>query len=316
MATASERLGSEDILTLASWAVELESHYGRPMDIEWAKDGATGALFIVQARPETVQSRKEAGSLKTYSLKQKGERLLSGLAIGDAVATGVVCRLKSPAEIAKFSNGAILVTETTDPDWMPIMKRAAAIITDHGGRTSHAAIVSRELGLPAIVGTVSAAVTLVSGRNVTVSCAEGDTGYVYDGIGEFEVRDLTLERIPQTNTKVMLNMANPAAAMRWWRLPADGIGLARMEFIINNIIKIHPMALIKFEELKDNTERHQILQLTQGFRDKTQYFVDTLAEGIARIAASHARMARGEPLLQRGLPPRLCARMPGDQQSA
>jgi pyruvate, water dikinase len=168
-------LASEDILTLAKWAVVIESHYGRPMDIEWAKDGGTGALFIVQARPETVQSRKEAGSLKTYSLKQKGERLLSGLAIGDAIATGAVCRLKTPAEIAKFDDGAILVTETTDPDWMPIMKRAAAIITDHGGRTSHAAIVSRELGLPAIVGTVTATATLVSGRNVTVSCAEGDT---------------------------------------------------------------------------------------------------------------------------------------------
>jgi pyruvate, water dikinase len=182
-------LTNEDILTLARWAVAIESHYARPMDIEWAKDGGTGALFIVQARPETVQSRKEAGSLKTYSLKQKGKRRLSGLAIGDAIASGTVCRLKSPAEIAKFSDGAILVTETADPDWMPIMKRAAAIITDHGGRTSHAAIVSRELGLPAIVGTGNATATLVSGREVTVSCAEGDTGYVYDGIGEFEVRD-------------------------------------------------------------------------------------------------------------------------------
>jgi pyruvate,water dikinase len=279
-------LSNEDILTLARWAVAIESHYGRPMDIEWAKDGGTGALFIVQARPETVQSRKEAGSLKTYSLKQKGERLLSGFAIGDAIASGTVCRLKSPAEIAKFSDGAILVTETTDPDWMPIMKRAAAIITDHGGRTSHAAIVSRELGLPAIVGTGNATATLVSGREVTVSCAEGDMGYVYDGIGEFEVRDITLERIPPTRTKVMLNMANPAAAMRWWRLPADGIGLARMEFIINNIIKIHPMALIKFEALRDEAARRRILQLTHGFQDKMQYFVDTLAEGIARIAAS------------------------------
>ena len=279
-------LDDADILKLARWAVAIESHYARPMDIEWAKDGDTGELFIVQARPETVQSRKEAGSLKTYTLKRKGERLLTGLAIGDAVAAGVVCRLKSPAEIGKFKNGAILVTETTDPDWMPIMKRAAAIITDHGGRTSHAAIVSRELGLPAIVGTGKATALLESGRDVTVSCAEGDMGYVYDGVGEFEVRDLALDNIAATRTRVMLNMANPAAAMRWWRLPADGIGLARMEFIINNIIKIHPMALVKFAELEDVAARQRIAQLTRGFEDKTQYFVDTLAFGIARIAAS------------------------------
>ena len=279
-------LDDADILKLAKWAVAIESHYARPMDIEWAKDGESGELFIVQARPETVQSRKEAGSLKTYTLKRKGERLLTGLAIGDAVATGAACRLKSSAEIAKFKDGAILVTETTDPDWMPIMKRAAAIITDHGGRTSHAAIVSRELGLPAIVGTGKATVVLESGRDVTVSCAEGDMGYVYDGVGEFEVRDLALENIAATRTRVMLNMANPAAAMRWWRLPADGIGLARMEFIINNIIKIHPMALVKFEQLEDVAARQRIARLTRGFEDKTQYFVDTLAFGIARIAAS------------------------------
>ncbi len=279
-------LANDEILKLARWAVAIESHYGRPMDIEWAKDGDSDELFIVQARPETVQSRKEAGSLKTYALKQKGERLLTGLAIGDAIATGTVCRLKSPAEIAKFKSGSILVTETTDPDWMPIMKRAAAIITDHGGRTSHAAIVSRELGLPAIVGTSNATTILASGRDVTTSCAEGDTGYVYDGTASFEVHDLALEHIAPTRTKVMLNMANPAAAMRWWRLPADGIGLARMEFIIDNIVKIHPMALVKFAELKDVAAQRRIATLTQGFEDKEQYFVDTLAFGIARIAAS------------------------------
>jgi pyruvate, water dikinase len=279
-------LNDEDILKLARWAEAIESHYDRPMDIEWAKDGETGELFIVQARPETVQSRREAASIKTYTLKQKGERLVTGLAIGDAIATGRVCRLKSPAEIAKFHEGAILVTEITDPDWMPIMNRAAAIITDHGGRTSHAAIVSRELGLPAVVGTGNGTAVLASGREVTVSCAEGDTGYVYDGIADFEARDLALEHVVKTRTKVMLNMANPAAAMRWWRLPADGIGLARMEFIVNNIVKIHPMALVKFDELKDAAARRRIAQLTQGFEDKTRYFVDTLAFGIARIAAS------------------------------
>ncbi len=244
------------------------------------------SLFIVQARPETVQSRREADSLKTFTLKQKGERLLIGLAIGDAIATGAVCKLDSPTEIAKFKDGAILVTRITDPDWMPIMKRAIAIITDHGGRTSHAAIVSREMGLPAIVGTGNATTVLETGRHITVSCAEGDDGYVYDGIAEFEVRDLALDRIAKTKTRVMLNMANPAAAMRWWRLPADGIGLARMEFIVANIIKVHPMALVKFEEVKDKSARRQILELTRGFEDKTRYFVDMLASGIARIAAT------------------------------
>ncbi len=279
-------LSDQDILTLARWAVAIEEHYRRPMDMEWAKDGETGDLFLVQARPETVQSRKEAGSLKTYSLKRKGERLLTGLAVGDAIATGSVCKLRGPSEIAKFKDGAILVTRITDPDWMPIMKRAAAIITDHGGRTSHAAIVSRELGLPAIVGTGNATATLKAGRNVTVSCAEGDAGYVYDGIADFEVRDLTLDHIARTRTRVTLNMANPAAAMRWWRLPADGIGLARIEFIIGNIIKVHPMALVKFDQIKDAGVRRRILQLTRGFDDKTRYFVDTLASGIARIAAT------------------------------
>jgi pyruvate,water dikinase len=279
-------LADQEILKLARWAVAIESHYGRPMDIEWAKDGETDELFIVQARPETVQSRREAGSLKTYDLKRSGQRLLSGLAIGDAIATGKVCQLNSPAEMARFESGSILVTPITDPDWMPIMKRAAAVITDHGGRTSHAAIVSREMGLPAIVGTGNATNLLQSGRAVTVSCSEGDTGYVYDGIAEFEVHDLAFENIAPTRTKVMLNMANPAAAMRWWRLPADGVGLARMEFIVGNIIKVHPMALVNFDKVQDSAARSQILQLTQGFADKTQYFVDTLAFGIARIAAT------------------------------
>ncbi len=279
-------LADGDILTLARWAVAIESHYGHPMDMEWARDGETGELFIVQARPETVQSRREAGALKTYALKTKGEQLLTGLAVGDAVAVGTVCKLRSAAEIGKFKSGSILVTEITDPDWVPIMKRAAAIITDHGGRTSHAAIVSREMGLPAIVGTGNATAVLESGRKITVSCAEGDTGFVYDGIADYEERDLAIENLPHTTTRVMLNMANPAAAMRWWRLPADGVGLARMEFIIGNQIKIHPMALLKFDALQDAAARRQIARLTRGFEDKARYFVDTLAFGIARIAAS------------------------------
>lgn len=279
-------LKDHDILKLARWAVAIEAHYGRPMDMEWAKDGESGELFIVQARPETVQSRREASSLKTYTLTKRGRRLLTGLSIGDAIATGRVCKLRSSSEIDQFEDGAILVTAMTDPDWMPIMKRAAAIVTDHGGRTSHAAIVSRELGLPAIVGTDHATALLKTGQNVTVSCAEGDEGFVYEGILPFQVRDVALDQVAKTRTKIMLNMANPAAAMRWWRLPADGIGLARMEFIIDNIVKIHPLALARFEQIRERSLRRRILELTRGYEDKTQYFVDVLASGIAKIAAS------------------------------
>jgi pyruvate,water dikinase len=257
------------------------------MDMEWAKDGETGDLFIVQARPETVQSRRAAGYLQSFSLKSRGERLAQGLAIGDAVATGKVCRLQSAAEIDRFEKGAVLVTETTDPDWVPIMKQAAAIVTDHGGRTSHAAIVSRELGLPAVVGTGDGSARLRDGREVTVSCAEGDEGYVYDGIADVEVREIDTGDIPKTRTSVMLNLANPAAAFHWWRLPSDGVGLARMEFIIGNQIKVHPMALIRFDEVDDRNAREAIERLTRGYADKAEFFVATLARGIARIAAAH-----------------------------
>ena len=279
-------LDDEEILQLARWATAIERHYGTAMDMEWARDGDSGEMFIVQARPETVQSRKEAATLKSYSLQQTGERLVRGYSIGDAIATGTVCRLSSPDEIERFVDHGVLVTAMTDPDWVPIMKRAAAIVTDHGGRTSHAAIVSRELGLPAIVGTGDATEVLTDGQDVTVSCAEGDEGFVYDGTLEFEVRDLSLDDIPDTRTEIMLNLANPAAAQRWWRLPAKGVGLARMEFIINNIIKIHPMALVRWPGVADEDTRARIEELTVGFEDKPSYFVDTLAHGIARIAAA------------------------------
>jgi pyruvate,water dikinase len=279
-------LGDREILKLARWALAIEKHYKRPMDMEWARDGESGELFIVQARPETVQSRKEASALKTHALRKRGRMLLTGLAIGDAIAAGPVCKLRNPAETGGFRDGAILVTANTDPDWLPIMRRAAAIVTDHGGRTSHAAIVSRELGLPAIVGTGNATVRLKSGQPVTVSCAEGDQGVVYEGILPYEEKDVELKEIPATRTRVMLNLANPAAAARWWRLPADGVGLARMEFIISNIIKIHPMALLEPARVKEARERRAIAQLTRGYKDKAAYFVDALAWGIARIAAS------------------------------
>lgn len=278
-------LNDGEILTLARWARIIERHYGCPMDIEWAKDGESGELFVVQARPETVQSRVAAGELKSYRIDTKGKRLLSGLAIGDAVVTGPVCVIESAKDIASFVDGAILVTGTTDPDWVPIMKRAAAIVTDHGGRTSHAAIVSRELGLPAIVGTGEATRLLHDQQDVTVSCAEGDIGFVYDGIGTFRVETVSLDDVPPTKTRVMLNLANPAAAFRWWRLPADGVGLARMEFVITNAVRVHPVALTRYAELRDEEARGTIDRITQGYASKPDYFVDALARGLSRIAA-------------------------------
>jgi pyruvate, water dikinase len=280
-------LSDKDILQLGQWAVVIEDHYGCPMDIEWAKDGETGELYIVQARPETVQSRKAAGEYLSYRITSKGRTLISGLSIGDAVVTGRVCLLESARDIDKFVEGAILVTETTDPDWVPIMKRAAAIVTDHGGRTSHAAIVSRELGLPAIVGSGTATQVLHDEQEVTVSCAEGDEGFVYEGAAEFEIDKLDLTTIPATETKIMLNFANPAAAFRWWHLPADGVGLARMEFVVSNHIRVHPMALVHYDRLKDEAAKREISELTSGYGDKTEYFVDRLARGLARIAAVH-----------------------------
>jgi pyruvate,water dikinase len=280
-------LGDQEILKLARWACAIEKHYGVAMDMEWAKDGNTGEIFIVQARPETVQSRRQGAALKSYSIKSRGKTLVKGMAIGDAIAAARVCLIDRPERIAEFVDGAILVTETTDPDWVPIMKRAAAIVTDHGGRTSHAAIVSRELGLPAIVGTGNATHLLHDQQDVTVSCAEGDEGFVYEGTADFETMEVDVASIPRTRTKVMLNMANPAAAFRWWRLPADGVGLARMEFVINNHIKIHPMALVRFDKLTDEEAKRKISQRTHAYADRIEYFVDHLARGLARIAAAH-----------------------------
>lgn len=280
-------LNDDEIVQLARWACAIEAHYGVPMDMEWAKDGETDELFIVQARPETVQSRKGVGTLKSYRLLETGERLVQGLSIGDSIAAAEVCKLASPDEIGRFKPGNVLVTGMTDPDWVPIMKQASAIVTDHGGRTSHAAIVSRELGLTAVVGTGNATEVLEEGQAITVSCAEGDEGFVYAGSLEFEVQEIDLEDVPETRTRIMVNLANPAAAYRWWRLPTDGVGLARMEFIIGNMIQIHPLALIHFDELEDQDAKRKIEALTQGYADKIDYFVETLARGIARIAAAH-----------------------------
>lgn len=279
-------LNDREILQLAHWACTIEQHYGFPMDIEWAKDGVMDELFIVQARPETVQSRRATTMLKTYKVSNAGRILATGHYVGDAAISGQLCLIESTKDLSKFVDNSILVTGATDPDWVPVMKRAAAIITDHGGRTSHAAIVSRELGLPAIVGCGNATYVLHSGQDVTVSCAEGDRGFVYEGIANIETEIMDLSQLPVTRTNVMINLANPAAAFRWWRLPADGIGLARMEFVVTNAIRVHPMALVHFDRLKDVKEKEEISRLTAGYEKKPDYFVDKLSHGFAALCAA------------------------------
>ncbi len=286
--TAEERarfvLSDAEILDLSRQACVIERHYGRAMDIEWAKDGETGLLYIVQARPETVRSGGK-GTFLSYRIGQHGRELLRGLSIGEAVVAGTVCLIESARDIDRFVEGAILVTSTTDPDWVPVMKRAAAIVTDHGGRTSHAAIVSRELGLPAIVGAGDATQRLRDGQQITVSCAEGEQGIVYEGAADFTVEEIDPAAVPATRTRIMLNLADPAAAFRWWWLPSDGVGLARMEFVVTNAVRVHPLALTRFDELQDPAARAEIEALTRGHADKGEYFVDRLARGLSRIAA-------------------------------
>ncbi|MBX9421610.1 phosphoenolpyruvate synthase [Streptomyces lateritius] len=279
-------LDDAEIRTLAGWAAAVEEHYGCPMDIEWAKDGLTGELWIVQARPETVQSRRGTTTLTRRRLTATpGEPLVEGIAVGEAIGQGRVVALDAPVDLDRFPQGGVLVTGVTDPDWEPVMKRASAIVTDHGGRTSHAAIVSRELGVPAVVGTGNGTRILRDGRSVTISCAEGGSGRVYQGLLPYEETQTDLAELPATRTRVMLNLADPSAAFRWWRLPADGVGLARLEFIVAHQVKVHPMALLHPERLGPH-DRHVIERLTEGYLDRGDYFVDRLAHGVARIAAS------------------------------
>ena len=223
---------------------------------------------------------------KTYRVTKTRERLASGYAIGDGLAVGAACRLDSPEDGDRFPDGAVLVTEMTDPDWVPLMRRASAIVTDHGGRTSHAAIVCRELGLPAVTGTGNATESIKDGARITVSCAEGDTGHVYAGEAEYDLETIRLDAIPETRTRVMLNVADPASAFRWWQLPSDGVGLARLEFVVSNLIKCHPKALANFDTLTDPALKRRIEAVTAGYPDKGRFFVETLARGIARIAAA------------------------------
>jgi pyruvate,water dikinase len=289
---ATFALEDDDVLQLARWGCIVEDHYsikrGRPtpMDLEWAKDGLTGELFIVQARPETVQSRKSTEILETYRLGQHSRVLASGRSVGEKIASGRVRVIKSAQFIGQFQEGEVLVTDKTDPDWQPIMKKAAAIITNRGGRTCHAAIVSRELGVPAIVGTEHGTEVLQDGQMVTVSCAEGDEGFVYEGALPFEVQTVNLKELTHPRTKVMMNLANPEEAFSLSFIPSDGVGLARMEFIISNSIKIHPLALINYDKLTDLAAKAEIQRLTEGYADKPQYFVDKLAQGVGTIAAA------------------------------
>ena len=279
-------LTDAEVMELARWAVAIEDHYGHPMDIEWAKDGDTGQLFVVQARPETVQARAGAGTMRSYALVTDARPLVEGIAIGASIASGQVKILTSLSDADEFEDGDVLVTEMTDPDWVPLMSRASAVITDRGGRTAHAAIISRELGVTAVVGAGDATRLLENGQFVTVSCADGDSGKVFDGVLDWTEEDIDLTDVPDTETMIMMNLASPGAALRWWRMPADGIGLARMEFIINDQIKIHPLALLHFDDVEDTQTRRTIEDIVVGYDDLGDYFVDTLSFGIARIAAS------------------------------
>ena len=280
-------LNDEEIMKLANWALIIENHYQKPMDIEWAKDGITDEIFIIQARPETVHSQRNPLLVKEYQLLDKGIAVVQGEAIGSKITTGVARILHSPDEADKLQAGEIIVTDTTSPDWDPILQKASAIITNKGGRTSHASIVARELGVPAIVGCANATDKIRDGEMITVSCCEGKTGSVYQGKLNFEVTDLDFSSIkkPET-TEVMLIVGDPGKAFELSFYPNDGVGLMRIEFIITHSVQIHPMALVKFNELKDEAAKQKIEELTHHYPDKEKYFVDQLSQGIATIAAA------------------------------
>jgi pyruvate, water dikinase len=280
-------LSDAEVAELARLAVAIEAHYGRPMDIEWAKDGRDGRLYVLQARPETVQSRRSATTQTRYRLSQRGTVLLEGRAIGQKIGSGPVRVLNSADQMTQFNAGEVLVADMTDPDWEPIMKRAAAIVTNRGGRTCHAAIIARELGIPAVVGTGAATGELTDGREVTVSCAEGDTGFIYDGRLDFEVIETELSKMPAVDVGIMMNVGTPDQAFAFSRLPNEGVGLARLEFIINRQIGIHPKALLDFDRL-DARLRDQIAAAVAAYPNPREFFVQRVAEGVSTIAAAFA----------------------------
>lgn len=289
---AAFALNDDEILQLAHWACLIEEHYSQvrgvytPMDIEWAKDGITNELFIVQARPETVQSQKIKNVLHIYQLQEKAEVLVTGRSVGEMIGQGKARVILDVHRLGEFQPGEVLVTNRTDPDWEPIMKKASAIVTNSGGRTCHAAIIAREMGIPAIVGCGNATKIIKAGQEITVSCAEGETGKVYKGLLAYEVQEIPLEKLPRTRTQIMMNVGNPEEAFGYSAIPNDGVGLARMEFIIANHIKAHPLALIHFDELEDELAKYKIAELTAEYADKPQFFIDKLAQGIGAIAAA------------------------------
>jgi pyruvate, water dikinase len=279
-------LTDEDVLELAGYACTIEAHYGRPMDMEWARDGLDGKLYIVQARPETVASQHSATALESYRLEGRGEVLVEGRSVGEGIASGVAKRIENPKHLSEFKPGEVLVADTTTPDWEPIMKTAAAIITNRGGRTCHASIIARELGIPAVVGTGDGTTRVPDGEVVTVSCAEGESGRVYRGAVGFHVDRTEVADLARPRTQIMVNLGNPDLAFKTSFLPNDGVGLARMEFIISEYIRIHPLALLHPEKVDDPKARRKIDRLTQGYPDGSAFFVERLSEGIGTIAAA------------------------------
>ena len=278
-------LGDKQVMELARQAVTIEKHYGRPMDIEWALDGVDGRIYIVQARPETVESRSSAQHLQRYHLQQSGEVLVTGRSIGSRIGAGPARVIQDIAQMDRVQPGDVLVTDMTDPDWEPIMKRAAAIVTNRGGRTCHAAIIARELGIPAVVGTTEGTDLIPDGEPVTVSCAEGDIGSIYRGQLDFEIKDIALDKLPELPFKIMMNVGNPERAFDFQFLPNAGIGLARLEFIINRMIGVHPKALLEFDALPAGLQEN-IRPLMAGYADPVSFYVDKLAEGIATLAGA------------------------------
>lgn len=285
-------ISEDEILKLAEWTAIIEDHYSqkagffKPMDIEWGKDGRTGELFILQARPETVQSQRDVNVLESYKLGETGTVLVTGTAVGSKIGAGPAHVIENVSEIRDFKKGEVLITDMTDPDWEPIMKNAAAIVTNKGGRTCHAAIISRELGVPCIVGTGDGTEKLKGVKEVTASCAEGEVGNVYEGILKYDVKTINLERMERPKTNIMMNVGNPDIAFNVSHIPNDGVGLARLEFIISNFIQIHPMALVQFDTLQDEKTKKQIESLTMGYANKGDFFVDKLAQGVAKIGAA------------------------------
>ncbi len=285
-------ISDDEILKLAYWAQVIEEHYQKPMDIEWAKDGQTGDLYIVQARPETVHSQKDAAILQTYVLEEKGNQIAEGEAVGSKIGQGEVNVIESAKDISKFKKGQVLVTDMTDPDWEPIMKIAGAIVTNRGGRTCHAAIISRELGIPCVIGTGNGTSKISSGAQITIDCSEG-VGKIYEGLLKFRVDEIKLDTLPDTKTKIMMNVGVPEKAFQQGQIPNEGVGLAREEFIINSYIGIHPLALLEYDQLKEKAKSDpkiakvikKIDEKSIGYKNKVEFFVDTLARGIAKIAA-------------------------------